>query len=372
MTSDTSILALLGTTLVASLAGSLHCAGMCGGIALVAGGRGSGREIAIASGGYHGGRFVAYAALGAAAGLAGGVLDLGGNLIGIQRVASIVAGLTIAGLGLLHLARLAGLRLPAIGAFPPLVTAMRAMHGFAARLRPFPRGLTLGLGTPLLPCGWLWAFIAIAAGTGTALGGAAVLSAFWFGTVPALVAVTGGAGAMAALRSPRLAAAVPTVAALAMVAIGLIIGSHGRATAMSDHTRERLDLFWQLLDEILNGMLFVLIGLEFAVISYPAGGWLAAALTVGLSLLARFVVVGLPVLAWPAWFRLPAGSAWLLTWSGVRGGISVALSLSLPPGPERDVVLMLTYSVVVFSILVQGLTVGRLVRRLPAAAPDHG
>jgi sulfite exporter TauE/SafE len=221
MTSDTSILALLGTTLVASLAGSLHCAGMCGGIALVAGGRGSGREIAIASGGYHGGRFVAYAALGAAAGLAGGVLDLGGNLIGIQRVASIVAGLTIAGLGLLHLARLAGLRLPAIGAFPPLVTAMRAMHGFAARLRPFPRGLTLGLGTPLLPCGWLWAFIAIAAGTGTALGGAAVLSAFWFGTVPALVAVTGGAGAMAALRSPRLAAAVPTVAALAMVAIGL-------------------------------------------------------------------------------------------------------------------------------------------------------
>jgi len=93
---------------------------------------------------------------------------------------------------------------------------------------------------------------------------------------------------------------------------------------------------------------------------------------VGLSLLARFVVVGLPVLAWPAWFRLPAGSAWLLTWSGVRGGISVALSLSLPPGPERDVVLMLTYSVVVFSILVQGLTVGRLVRRLPAAAPDHG
>jgi CPA1 family monovalent cation:H+ antiporter len=170
-----------------------------------------------------------------------------------------------------------------------------------------------------------------------------------------------------------LADALHVSGPLAMVAIGLIIGSHGRATAMSDHTRERLDLFWQLLDEILNSMLFVLIGLEFAVISYPAGGWLAAALTVGLSLLARFVVVGLPVLVWPAWFRLPAGSAWLLTWSGVRGGISVALSLSLPPGPERDAVLMLTYSVVVFSILVQGLTVGRLVRWLkPAAAPDHG
>jgi CPA1 family monovalent cation:H+ antiporter len=163
---------------------------------------------------------------------------------------------------------------------------------------------------------------------------------------------------------------------LAMVAIGLLIGSHGRATAMSDHTRERLDLFWQLLDEILNGMLFVLIGLEFAVIAYPAGGWLAALLVVALSLLARVLVVGLPVHVWPGWFGLPPGAAWLLTWSGVRGGISVALSLSLPPGPDRDVVLMLTYSVVVFSILVQGLTIGRLVRRLrpaePAGPPAHG
>jgi len=165
-----------------------------------------------------------------------------------------------------------------------------------------------------------------------------------------------------------LADAIHVSGPLAMVAIGLLIGSHGRAASMSEHTRERLDLFWQLLDEILNGMLFVLIGLEFAVIAAPVGGWLAAVLVVALALLARFLVVGLPVLACPAWFELPAGSAWLLTWSGVRGGISVALSLSLPPGPERDVVLMLTYSVVVFSILVQGLTIAPLVRRLQAAA----
>ena len=167
-----------------------------------------------------------------------------------------------------------------------------------------------------------------------------------------------------------LADAIHVSGPLAMVAIGLLIGSHGRTTAMSAHTRERLDLFWQLLDEILNGMLFVLIGLEFAVISYPAGGWFAAALVVALALVARFVVVGLPVLVWPAWFQLPPGSAWLLTWSGVRGGISVALSLSLPPGPDRDVVLMLTYSVVVFSILVQGMTIGRLVRYLQPAAHE--
>ncbi len=239
MTADPSILALLGTTLVASLAGSLHCAGMCGGIALVAGGRGPSRDVAIASGGYHGGRFLSYAALGAAAGLAGGVLDLGGNLVGIQRTASIVAGLTIAGLGLVHLARLAGLRLPEVGAFPPLVAAMRKVHALAARLRPLPRGITLGLGTPLLPCGWLWAFAAIAAGTGSALGGAAVLSAFWLGTVPALVAVTGGAGVVAAIRAPRIAAAVPVVAALAMVVIGLqvAIGRSAVAEAASGLTR---------------------------------------------------------------------------------------------------------------------------------------
>jgi len=94
----------------------------------------------------------------------------------------------------------------------------------------------------------------------------------------------------------------------------------------------------------------------------------AAVGSVILSLLARFIVVGIPTLAWPAWFQLPPRAGWLLTWSGVRGGISVALALSLPPGPERDTVLALTYSVVVFTILVQGLTIGSLAKRLGLAA----
>jgi len=164
-----------------------------------------------------------------------------------------------------------------------------------------------------------------------------------------------------------LARELHTSGPLAMVAIGLLIGNEGRALSMSELTRERVDLFWRLLDEILNSVLFVLIGLEFAAIHYPPGAWKAALLVITLSLLARFLVVGLPVLAWPGWFKLPTGSAWLLTWSGVRGGISVALALSLPPGPHREIVQMLTYSVVVFTILVQGLTVGRLVRRLGMA-----
>jgi CPA1 family monovalent cation:H+ antiporter len=94
-----------------------------------------------------------------------------------------------------------------------------------------------------------------------------------------------------------------------------------------------------------------------------------------LSLVARYFVVGLPAMLLRKWFHLPPGSALLLTWSGVRGGISVALALSLPPGGARDVILMLTYSVVVFSILVQGLTVGRVARALHLGAgqdsPGH-
>ncbi len=165
-----------------------------------------------------------------------------------------------------------------------------------------------------------------------------------------------------------LANKLHTSGPLAMVVVGLLVGSQGRRWSMSAVTRERLDLFWHLLDEILNSVLFVLIGLEFAVIRYTPGTIRSALFAVALSLLARFLVVGLPTLTWPAWFQLPPGAGWLLTWSGVRGGISVALALSLPPGPERDTVLTLTYSVVVFTILVQGLTIGSLARRLGLTA----
>ena len=161
-----------------------------------------------------------------------------------------------------------------------------------------------------------------------------------------------------------LAHALQVSGPLAMVAIGLLIGNEGRAFAMSAQTRERLDMFWQLLDEILNGVLFVLIGLEITVIVFPPDSLIAALPVLVLCLLARYLVVGLPATAGRRWFGLPPGAGLLLTWGGVRGGISVALALSLPPGPERNLILMLTYSVVVFSILVQGLTVGSLARAL--------
>jgi CPA1 family monovalent cation:H+ antiporter len=155
-----------------------------------------------------------------------------------------------------------------------------------------------------------------------------------------------------------------------MVVIGLLIGNEGRAFAMSEQTRNRLDMFWQLVDEILNGVLFVLIGLEFTVIVFPPGSFIAVLPILVLCLLARYLVVGLPTTVGRRWFGLPERSGLLLTWGGVRGGISVALALSMPPGPNRNLVLMLTYSVVVFSILVQGLTVGRLARAL-GLGTDH-
>ena len=149
---------------------------------------------------------------------------------------------------------------------------------------------------------------------------------------------------------------------LAMVVAGLMIGNHGRALAMSDTTRKHLDLFWELIDEILNAVLFVLIGLEVIVVSFPSGIAMAAVLAILVTLAARWLTVGLPIGLWYQALRLPRGAGSVLTWGGLRGGISVALALSLPMGPERETLLALTYCVVVFSILAQGLTIGRVVR----------
>ncbi|RYZ12748.1 MAG: sodium:proton antiporter [Comamonadaceae bacterium] len=157
---------------------------------------------------------------------------------------------------------------------------------------------------------------------------------------------------------------------LAMVVCGLMIGNNGRALAMSDHTRRYIDMFWELIDEILNAVLFVLIGLEALVIAFTAPLLAAGAMTIAVTLFARWLTVGLPVRLGARFFRLPAGSSTVLTWGGLRGGISVALALSLPTGAEREIILALTYCVVVFSILVQGLTIGRLVRRaVPGCDP---
>lgn len=158
---------------------------------------------------------------------------------------------------------------------------------------------------------------------------------------------------------------------LAMVVAGLMVGNGGRALAMSDQTRHYVDLFWELIDEILNAVLFVLIGLEALLIAFSVNLLLAAGLAILITLAARALTVGMPVRLLHRHFQLPRGAGLALTWGGLRGGISVALALSLPIGPERDIVLGLTYCIVVFSILGQGLTIGRVVRTVVGRPVEH-
>jgi CPA1 family monovalent cation:H+ antiporter len=169
-----------------------------------------------------------------------------------------------------------------------------------------------------------------------------------------LAAVTGGYA---------LASKLHVSGPLAMVVAGLMIGNHGRALAMSDTTRRYLDMFWELLDEILNAVLFVLIGMEVLLVVFSVSELVASGLAIIVTLLARLLTVGLPVRLLRGAFKLPRGSWKVLTWGGLRGGISVALALTLPSGTERDTVVALTYCVVVFSILVQGLSIRHVTRR---------
>jgi CPA1 family monovalent cation:H+ antiporter len=169
-----------------------------------------------------------------------------------------------------------------------------------------------------------------------------------------------------------LAIRLHTSGPLAMVVAGLLIGNRGRALAMSDRTRESLDTFWMVVDETLNAMLFVLIGLEMLALELRWESLLAGLVAIPLVLVGRLASVSLPI--WVMRFRASVKpyTVRLLTWGGLRGGIAIALALSIPAGGERDLILAVTYVVVVFSILVQGLTVEPLARRRVArlAAAD--
>ena len=155
---------------------------------------------------------------------------------------------------------------------------------------------------------------------------------------------------------------------LAMVVAGLLIGNHGRALAMSEKTVRQLDSFWELSDEFLNSVLFVMIGIEVLILGFDQGFLLAGFLAIPLVLTARFVSVSLAVQALKSIRTFSPHVIKILTWSGLRGGISVALALSLPPGGTRDLLVAVTYVVVTFSIVAQGLTAGPFARRLQAKA----
>ena len=160
-----------------------------------------------------------------------------------------------------------------------------------------------------------------------------------------------------------LALALHVSGPIAMVTAGILIGSFGKRFAMSAASRARLDDFWELINEILVAVLFVMIGLELLRLKFEMTYAWAAALAIPAVLAARFLSVALGWLIPGLRKDFPPYVIGILTWGGLRGGISVALALSLPAGTHRDAIITVTYAVVLFSIVVQGLTLTRLLRK---------
>jgi len=162
---------------------------------------------------------------------------------------------------------------------------------------------------------------------------------------------------------------------IAVVVAGLFIGNYGARFAMSENTREHVFQFWQLIDELLNSVLFLLIGLEVLVVGFNPEFALLAVIAIPVVLAARWISVAIPITVLSLRRNFTKGSLTILTWGGLRGGISVALALSLPDDTSfKAAILTATYAVVVFSIIVQGLTMKPLVARVinAAAAEDTG
>lgn len=160
-----------------------------------------------------------------------------------------------------------------------------------------------------------------------------------------------------------LAQKLGTSGPLAVVAAGLLVGDRAPRDAMSERTQGYVEALWTLIDEVLNSVLFLLIGLEVLVLRFEASGLVLAVCAVPIVLLARLAAVSVPLLAFRWGGNLSARNVPFLTWAGVRGGISVALALSLPESGTKSLILAATYAVVLFTIVVQGLTLGAVARR---------
>jgi CPA1 family monovalent cation:H+ antiporter len=151
---------------------------------------------------------------------------------------------------------------------------------------------------------------------------------------------------------------------IAVVVAGLLIGNHGRDFAMSETTSDHLFKFWSLTDEVLNSVLFLMIGFEILAVTFSGATAMLMALGIPIALGARFVAVAIPMSILSLRDTFTKGAIPVLTWGGLRGGISVALALSLPDFPDKPLILAMTYAIVIFSIVAQGLTVERVARRV--------
>ena len=157
---------------------------------------------------------------------------------------------------------------------------------------------------------------------------------------------------------------------LAMVVAGIFIGNRGREVGMSRITEEYIDKFWEMLDEILNAVLFLLIGLELLVINFENIYIFIGIIAIFVVLFARFVSVGIPFFLLKRRVNFETNSFPILVWGGIRGGISVALALALPRESSGDMFVAITYIIVLFSIIFQGLTIGKLAKKLTAKSAN--
>jgi CPA1 family monovalent cation:H+ antiporter len=145
-----------------------------------------------------------------------------------------------------------------------------------------------------------------------------------------------------------------------MVAAGLVIGNFGKAKAMSAADKDYLDKFWELIDEILNAMLFLIIGFELMLFPDLQQNWQIGLIAIAIVLFARFISIWIPIRFVPRIGRFDRKTILILVWGGLRGGVSVALALTIDDHLNKHLFISITYYVVVFSILVQGLTIGKL------------
>ena len=152
---------------------------------------------------------------------------------------------------------------------------------------------------------------------------------------------------------------------LTMVAAGIIIGNFAKKkSAMSPITRDYLNKFWELIDEILNAILFLFIGFELLLIPNILGYWTIGIICIGIVLFGRFISIWIPTKIIPFKKKFDKSTIKILVWGGLRGGVSIALALSIAEGPNKQIIIAITYFVVVFSIIVQGLTIGKLAKKL--------
>ena len=162
----------------------------------------------------------------------------------------------------------------------------------------------------------------------------------------------------------ELAVYLHVSAPIMAVCAGLLIGDVGAKHGMSEETRQYVDAFWKLIDEILNAVLFLMIGVEVFAIAFDASFVVTGFASIALALVARLAAVAVPVLMLKPFRSFASGVIPVMTWGGLKGGISVALALSLPDNEWKPVILTATYVVVIFSIIVQGLTIAKLAQRV--------